>query len=70
MQISTRQDALDRVREQNKSVEPTVLDDDSILLYQPPDLPSISVVPDQDDGANESNYVSQPGCVLCCFKCC
>jgi hypothetical protein len=67
--IEERQDAMDRVRERGKALEPKEVTHE-YLMYDTPALPSTSVEKDQDAGESESTYVKARKCVCCCFSCC
>lgn len=67
--MQRRQDMIDRVRERNKRLEPKRHEQHEFLLYEPPELPSIRVDLEQDDGNAETKYVDVPRCVCCCFNC-
>eukprot|EP00727_Mastigamoeba_balamuthi_P002312 m51a1_g12078 hypothetical protein (144) ;mRNA; f:2285-3027 len=68
MMIAERQDAVDRVRESARSIEPREYPEHRCLAYVPPRLPSLEVDPDQDDNAADVEYydASSAGCCRCC----
>jgi len=68
--IQRRQDAIDRVRERNKALEPKKQEKHKYLMYQPPELQSVTVDKNQDAGESETTYVQAKHCVCCCFSCC
>lgn len=67
--LNDRQDAFDRIKERNKSLEPKEKKKGA-LLYDPPKVSSMEIDYDQDAGNSNKKYYETSHCIFCCFKCC